>query len=45
MSVWFKGVNEPNSWMENMASYPITYYGQIWLSIEVFKFEFQLFST
>ena len=23
MSLWFKGVNEPNGWMGNMAPYPI----------------------
>lgn len=34
MSIWFKGVNEPNGWMGNMAPYPITYNGQVWLTSE-----------
>jgi hypothetical protein len=27
MSLWFKGVAEPNDWIRNMAPYPITYNG------------------
>ena len=34
MSIWFKGVNEPNGWMGNMAPYPITYNGQVWRTSE-----------
>ena len=34
MSLWFKGVKEPNGWMGNMAPYPITYNGQVWLTVE-----------
>ena len=34
MSIWFKGVNEPNGWMGNMAPYPITYNGKVWLTVE-----------
>jgi ribA/ribD-fused uncharacterized protein len=34
MSFWFKGVKEPNGWMGNMAPYPITYGGQVWLTSE-----------
>ncbi len=34
MSLWFKGVKEPNGWMGNMAPYPITYNGQVWLTSE-----------
>ncbi len=34
MSIWFKGVKEPNGWMGNMAPYPITYNGQVWLTSE-----------
>jgi ribA/ribD-fused uncharacterized protein len=34
MSLWFKGVNEPNGWMGNMAPYPITYNGQVWRTSE-----------
>jgi predicted NAD-dependent protein-ADP-ribosyltransferase YbiA (DUF1768 family) len=34
MSIWFKGVKEPNGWMGNMAPYPITYNGQVWRTSE-----------
>jgi ribA/ribD-fused uncharacterized protein len=34
MNFWFKGLNEPNGWMGNMAPYPITYNGQVWLTSE-----------
>ncbi len=34
MSLWFKGVKEPNGWMGNMAPYPITYNGQVWRTSE-----------
>ena len=34
MSIWFKGVNEPNGWMGNMAPYSITYNGKVWLTVE-----------
>ena len=34
MSLWFKDVNEPNGWMGNIAPYPITYNGQVWLTSE-----------
>lgn len=34
MSIWFKGLKEPNGWMGNMAPYPITYNGQVWLTVE-----------
>jgi predicted NAD-dependent protein-ADP-ribosyltransferase YbiA (DUF1768 family) len=34
MPIWFKGINEPNGWMGNMAPYPITYNGQVWLTSE-----------
>jgi ribA/ribD-fused uncharacterized protein len=34
MSIWFKKIEEPNGWMGNMAPYPITYNGQVWLTSE-----------
>ena len=34
MSIWFKGVKEPNGWMGNMAPYPITHNGQVWRTSE-----------
>ena len=34
MSIWFKGVNEPNGWMGNMAPYPIKHNGEVWLTVE-----------
>ena len=34
MSIWFKKVAAPNGWMGNMAPYPITYNGQVWLTVE-----------
>lgn len=34
MSFWFRKVEEPNGWMGNMAPYPITYNGQVWLTSE-----------
>ena len=34
MSIWFKKVAEPNGWMGNMAPYPITYNGKVWLTVE-----------
>jgi ribA/ribD-fused uncharacterized protein len=34
MSIWFKGVNEPNGWMGNMAPYPIKFEGKVWLTSE-----------
>ena len=34
MSIWFNmfSGNKPNSWMRNLARYPITYSGQVWLT-------------
>jgi ribA/ribD-fused uncharacterized protein len=34
MSLWFRKIKEPNGWMGNMAPYPITYNGQVWLTSE-----------
>ncbi len=34
MSIWFKKIEEPYGWMGNMAPYPITYNGQVWLTSE-----------
>jgi ribA/ribD-fused uncharacterized protein len=34
MSLWFGKIKEPNGWMGNMAPYPITYNGQVWLTVE-----------
>ncbi len=34
MSIWFRKVSEPNGWMGNMAPYPITFNGQVWLTSE-----------
>ena len=36
MSLWFGKIKEPNGWMGNMAPYPITYNGQVWLTVEAF---------
>lgn len=34
MPIWFKKVADPYGWMGNMAPYPITYNGQVWLTVE-----------
>ncbi len=35
MSIWFKmyRMNDSNSWLANLAPYPITYNGQVWRAI------------
>jgi ribA/ribD-fused uncharacterized protein len=33
-SIWFKAVAEKYGWMGNMAPYPITYEGKVWLTSE-----------
>ncbi len=43
MSIWFKKIEEPYGWMGNMAPYPITYNGQVWLTSEAL-FQSMLFN-